>query len=1010
MTERFHRIVIALLFLTTASQVNAAVPPEFSVSDLQVVNDRDVPEVCFTLSQALSRDRGVHFEDFVRVEPEAEIAVSARGQSLCLAGFDFDQSYTITLRAGLPSDQETVLAKSWDYEVYVADRPASLGFRQSGYVLPRRQADGLPLTSINVDRAALQVLRINDRNLIGQLRSNLVGQGLSAWSLEDLEAIDGEEVWSGRLDIAGAPNRPVTTVVPIQEALGSLEPGLYVTVATNPDQEIQRWEARATQWFVVSDLGLTSYRGEAGLWVGARSLETAAPLAGVRLDLIAYNNAVLGSAVTDDQGFARFPAGLTRGGGGNRPHSLLAYGAESDFTFLDLTRPGLDLLDRGVAGRALPGALDGFLYTERGIYRPGETVHFAALLRDDKAAAITDLPLTFVTWRPDGKEFDRQVLTDRLGGYGASLEIPGNAPSGPWALTAHVDPEGPAIGRTSFTVADFVPPQIEVALNSTTDSLDATPEGTGEIEAAITADYLYGAPGGDLRGEIALQLQTAETPYPDQEGYHFGLVQEPFHPQLAPSLPFATDPAGHARAVLRPETLPDTSHPLEAKIVATVFDLAGRPVTEEIVRPLRHQAFAIGLRPRFDGERVAEGATAGFDVITLDAEGKRSARAGLEYLLFAEDYEYLWYQRDGHWQSETVIRDRRVTGGSLDTTADAAAKITAAVDWGRYRLEIFDPDSGVASSLRFTAGWWVDPSAADRPDKVEVSLDKAAYRPGETAKVFVKPPFAAEVTLAIAGGELHRHILASVPAEGATIEVPVDTDWTAGVYVLASAFSKSGEPNRFLPRRAVGTAWLALDAERHLLRVAIDHPQSSEPDRTLSATVSVSGLSAGEEAFFTLAAVDDGVLQITDYGAPDPQQYFLGQRRLGLDLHDLYGQLIDPRGDALGQLRSGGDLAGKRHLGALPERSTKVVSLFSGPLPVGADGKVAGTDRPARLQRPAAAHGGGLEPGPLRTGRVDHDRAQSPGRPDHPAALPGAGRPSRAPGLAAQSRGAGGRL
>ncbi len=935
MIQRPVQAAFVALWLLVPVAVLAS-PETLSVEDLQVVNDREVPEVCFTLSQDLSRARQVHFEDFVRIAPAAEIAVSARGRSLCLAGFDFAQSYKITLRAGLPSEQETALSESQVFEVYVPDRPASLGFRQSGTILPRGQAEGIPLTSVNVSNAALSLLRINDRNLIRQLQSNLVGRGLSAWDIRNLAEVEGQEVWSGSLDITGAPNRPVTTVVPLKDILSTLEPGLYVTVATDPDQETRSWEARATQWFVLSDLGLTSYRGEAGLWVGARSLDSAAPLAGVRLELIAHNNAKLGTAVTDDQGFAHFPAGLVRGGGGNRPHSLLAYGADDDFSFLDLTRTGLDLLDRGVAGRSPPGAVDGFLYTERGIYRPGETVRFAALLRDGKAAAVTDLPLTFVAWRPDGKEFRRQVLNDRLGGYGASLAIPDNAPSGPWVLTAHVDPEGPAIGRTDFTVADFVPPQIEADLTTRESSLDIG----GQLEATVDARYLYGAPGGNLRGEMTLQLQTAEDPYPDQPGYRFGLVQEPFHPQLAAPLPFRTDHAGRAQVTLSSETAADTSHPLEAKIIAAVFDLAGRPVTREITRPVRHQAFAIGLRPRFDGDSVAEGTTAGFEVISLDPSGARTSQNGLEYVLFAEDYDFIWYQRDGRWQAETMIHDRRVTGGSLETDAAAPAEIATAVEWGRYRLEVFDPAGGIASSLRFSAGWWVDPTAADRPDKVEVTLDKDGYRPGETAKVFVKPPFAAEVSLVVADRGLHRRILATVPAEGATIEVPVAEDWTAGVYLLASAFSKAGTENHFLPRRAVGTAWLALEPGRHLLEVAIAHPDTSEPSREVTATLSISGLDAGEEAFVTLAAVDDGVLQITDYGAPDPRNYFLGQRLLGLTLHDLYGQLIDPRGDAIGSLRSGGDLAAKRHLGALPERSTKVVSLFSGLRPVGPDGTV----------------------------------------------------------------------
>jgi len=936
----FARLLAAcLIALLAAAAAASAQDAPFTVEDLQVSTEREVPEVCFTFSQPLGRDRGVSFEDFVTLEPAAEPAVTARDRALCLAGLEFGSRYRVVLRAGLPSAVGTALPSSLGYDVYVPDRPASLSFRESGTVLPRGLAQGIPLASVNVSRAEISLYRINDRNLVDQLQRGSIGHTLSAWEVEQLESVDGEKLWSGSIDLEAPRNRTVTTVVPVQEVLGDPAPGIYVAVAGNPAAETPRWESQATQWFVLTDLALTSYRSDSGLWVQARSLDGAQPLGGVTVSLLAHNNSELGRAGSDAEGWARFPAGLVRGTGGNRPHSLFATTADGDFVYLDLTDQGLELLDRGVAGRALPGPLDAFLYTDRGIYRPGETVHAAGLLRDEQARAVPALPLTFVLWRPDGRELLRRSVTDQAAGYALELPIPSTAPSGPWALTAHLAADEPAIGRAELMVADFVPPQLEVTLDGAGAAVDASEAGDARLEVTLAARWLYGAPAASLAGESALQLQVAETPFPDYAGFSFGLVQEELPAQLTDPTPFATDEAGRADLVLALEQRPDTSRPLEARVIASVFDLGGRAVQQTLTVPVHHQELAIGLRPRFAGDAVPEGASAVFEAIAVGPAGARVAGPGLEYTLFAEDYDYVWYQSGSRWYAESVIRDRRVSGGALDIPLDRPAEIQVALDWGRYRLEVFDPMSGVASSRRFTAGWWADPTAAERPDEVELSLDRERYRAGETARVFVKPPFAAEVQIVIADREVRHTTAAQLPAEGGFVEIPVAADWTAGTYLLASAFSKSRQERAYLPRRAIGVAWLPLDRDDDRLALALDHPETARPLEQIEVSLAAGGFAADEEVHVTLAAVDDGVLQITGFEAPDPEAYYLGQRLLGLGVNDLYGRLIDPRADALGVLRSGGDQQLKRQLGDLPERSSQVVALFSGIRKAGPDGR-----------------------------------------------------------------------
>src|SRR5262249_14863286 len=156
------------------------------------------------------------------------------------------------------------------------------------------------------------------------------------------------------------PNEMSTTAIPVSEVLTNLEPGAYVItakVAKEPDQEY--WRELATQWFIVTDIGLTTVSGSDGVHAFVRGLSDAQPGAGAHVKLVAVNNEILGEATTDANGQATFAPGLARGEGGQAPQLLVAE-TDDDYAFLDVTKPAFDLTDRGVEGRPSPGPLDLF--------------------------------------------------------------------------------------------------------------------------------------------------------------------------------------------------------------------------------------------------------------------------------------------------------------------------------------------------------------------------------------------------------------------------------------------------------------------------------------------------------------------------------------------------------------------------------------------------------------------------------------------------------------------------
>ena len=311
---------------------------------------------------------------------------------------------------------------------------------------------------------------------------------MQSYELEQIKSRSGEKIFTGSMDVPQKLNEEITTALPVTDAVGTLKPGVYVMVAKPSQKSREDYNTEATQWFIVSDLGLTAFSGDDGVHAFVRSLAETSPSADVNVKLIARNNEVLGTAKTDARGYAKFDAGLARGEGGLQPALLMAESASGEYAFLDLTSGAFDLTDRGVKGRETPGPLDGFVYTERGVYRPGEDVHIAALVRDAAGKAAT-LPVTLIVTRPDGVEHSRYTLKDRgLGGRDITLPLAASSQTGTWRAKLHTDPQKDPLTQVSFLVEDFVPERLDLKLEAPAAALSPGRHRPSKPPVAISTD------------------------------------------------------------------------------------------------------------------------------------------------------------------------------------------------------------------------------------------------------------------------------------------------------------------------------------------------------------------------------------------------------------------------------------------------------------------------------------------------------------------------------------------
>ncbi|MEM8740776.1 MAG: MG2 domain-containing protein, partial [Pseudomonadota bacterium] len=585
----------------------------FRVTSTDVQSDAAAPRICIAFSEDLA-EAGIDYAAYLRLGG-ADLPVTADGSQLCIDGVLHGQTYNVVLRAGLPSASGESLDDPVELSLYVRDRSPALRFTGRDYILARTPDASIPIVTVNLAEVDLQIHRVGSRNLMPILQSGTLGAALNTYDVGRIAERLGAAVWTGTAEVAQpvgqGVNEDVTTALPIGDALAAFEPGVYVMTARIPG-DTELWRDAATQWFVVTDLGLATVKGSDGLHVMVRGLGNAAARDGVTLTLIAQNNEVLGSATTDARGYARFAPGLTRGEGGMQPALLTAEDAAGDFVFLSLADAAMDLSDRGVEGRVAPPPVDVFVATERGIYRPGETVHATVLARDGLARAVTGLPLTAIIRRPDGVEHARLVLPDTgAGGRSLSLTLPAAALRGGWQIALHADPKAPPLARTSVLVEDFIPERIdfELSLAEGPVSLDNLPS------LGIEARYLYGAPGADLsiEGEVTLSGTRALPGWP---GVLFGLEDEAVYPVSEPLGPARTGPEGRAELTLAPPQPPEVTRPFELTATVRLAEGSARPVERSLTRPVTPRGATLGIRPLFE-ESVEEGGLARFEVLAV---------------------------------------------------------------------------------------------------------------------------------------------------------------------------------------------------------------------------------------------------------------------------------------------------------------------------------------------------------------------------------------------------------
>jgi hypothetical protein len=675
---------------------------------------------------------------------------------------------------------------------------------------------------------------------------------------------------------------------------GALEPGLYLLDLQAPGVEYDRWSHR--KLLAVSRYNVTlktswvgGGRGESEVWAWVTDLATGRPVDELTLTAWNEDGASLGTAATDTDGLARLSLSSTYG---------VFYVSAQDPFILGGTgwdwSAGISPWDFGLEEESRSGAYRAHIYTDRPIYRPGQTVYFRGILRaeDDVRYSLPSPGSVDVMVNDAAGEaiYQEELALDEFGAFHSELVLAEGAPLGEYAIQATFGDETFSAG---FTVAAYRPPEFEVLVTPAETELAARQA----TQANVDVRYFFGGPvtGADVEWRVLSSPYRFE---PSQFGrYDFGDEDDPWicrwcwawespPPDVVLSGSGTTDGAGRLTIGLPTGVMTGGRR---LTVEASVYGKDGQVISGRADVVVHPGEFYAGLAPQqYVGEAGEEAAV---DVVTVDWGGERLPGQPLDVEVYRREWVNTFIEDEfggGTWEWETV--DTLIYTDTLTTGSDAEGVVTfAPEEGGSYRVVVSGRDSG-ERLVRSSTWVWISGSEyiswrRENNDRITLISDKSSYVPGETAAILIPSPFAGEQWAWITverGGLLHQEVL-RLKSNSTVYRLPITAEHAPNVYVSV-VIVKGPDAMEPVATHRVGYVMLTVEPVEQSLNIALTPGvERAEPGDTVSFDVEVRDAGGRPvPAAFSLDLVDKAVLSLKPRTPDAVLQAFYGQRGLGV--------------------------------------------------------------------------------------------------------------------------------
>ena len=866
-------------------------------------------------------------KDFISTEPSKKLNFSVSGNVLRIeTDLGNVQTVELKIKKGLPGLYGGQLEFDYEQEVSMVNVQPSINFAdKKGKYLMLGGEENLKVNAVNINEVQIEVSQVYKNNILHFLNQYgyyyYYDEYDYGYNPDYYVGEFGKSLYEEKLKLSEGQNWLKSFTINLHKALGQKYKGIF-TISVRSEEERWRSDSKVV---AISDLGIISKMSGDNIYVFVNSIGSTEPVADAQVSIISTNNQTLLTEKTDGQGVAVFN-NVKKSTEGFYPR-LVVVEKEEDFNYIDLRETNVETSRFEVGGLTQYAAdFNVFIYSPRDIYRPGETVNISSIVRNDKIQIVKDVPLITKIITPTGKVFEefKKDLNEQ-GSSELSFTLPQYSQTGGYSADVYTG-DKQLIGTYKFSVEEFVPDKIRVNVKS---DKEKTKPGD-KIKIDVVAEFLFGAPAAGMRYETDIQLNHKSFSSKNFRDYTFSNSSISNSSVTNTLLEGQLDDAGNTSIEYQIPSGIQSKGVIVGTAYVSVFDLTGRTITRSASFDVYPKDYFIGIKSADYYNGVNQNIS--YSLVAVDKGDKQLDN----FSAVAKLVRYEWQtvlKKDYNDRYYYASEQKEFNEWEKDVTLNGPTNFNFMVSKsGKYELRISKKGSSDYEKNTFWAYGWGTSTAGsfevDKEGRVEIVFDKEQYEPGEKAKVLFTCPFSGKLLVTLERGTVYSYQYINVESRSAELELPLNDELMPNVYVTATLFKKHSKDDTAPFLVGHGFASMKIVKNKNKLPVSISAPQKIKPNTSQQITIKTE---AQKDIYVTFAAVDEGILQVTNFSTPDPFAFMYAKRPLMVQSYDLY-KLLLPEIVKLSSSPGGGDMEEQlqKRTNPISVKRFKLLSYWSG--------------------------------------------------------------------------------
>lgn len=879
-----------------------------------------------------------NIEGLITINPSLNFDVEKNGSGFLIRGaFQEGTAYKVIVRKELKGIFGGTLKENFERDVTFGAQEPHISFTsKKGVYLSSKGDKNVGLKIINVPNVRVQIYKIYENNIIQFLKNNFYSYsdyeedyydyGGSS-SYRDMDNL-GDQVYDKVISSRDLSKSGSAHLLNLNFADINAIKGIYVVKVSSEDKS---W-INASKIVALSDIGMIVRQTEEEIIVFANSIISAEPLEGVEVNLVSHNNQNVYKLTTDGKGVARF-ADL-KVNAANFHIKMITTNKDGDFNYLHFDESRIESSQYDVGGaRDNPSGYEAFYYSEREIYRPGDTLHYNVIFRDREWKPVKDIPVKVKIILPNGKEFvsHKGKLNDE-GAFTSAVMFPVSTVTGTYQAEVYTANDV-LMCATSISVEEFIPDRIKVQAVLSKEQLKLE-QG---LKVTATATNLFGPQASNRNYEMEVRLNKSYFYSEEFGSYTFGVSTgtDNFESILREG---TTDAEGKA--------IQDFDFPAEYKnygiidgtVYITVFDESGRPVNQvkrfEILT--QNHFYGIGNFDYYVGLQ----SPLTIPLVAVNREGKALNGINAKVQVIKNEWQTVLEKTYNGYRYVSQRRERLMEERLTSLSGNSAKYVFVPRESGSYEIRVSLPGAATYVSRDFYAyGYGSTNNSSfevDTEGKVIIQADKKTYKPGEDAKLLFQTPFNGKLMVTVERNKVYDYYFLETDKKAAELVIPMKEEYLPNVYVSATLIKPNSD--NAIPL-TVGHGYTSLTVEQASRKIEVS---ITAPEKSRSRTTQKICVKAGEDSDVevTIAIVDEGILQIKNTKTPDPYAYFFRKRALGVEAYDIYPRLLPEMSVRKNSSVGGDGYDLEKRVNPMGNKRVKLVSFWSGHKRTNSNGEV----------------------------------------------------------------------